>query len=260
MDKTYATAREAVIDISPGSSVAVGGFGLVGVPVMLIRALRDLGTDGLEVISNNCGVDEWGLGELLSNGQIRRMIASYVGENKEFARQYLSGQIELEFSPQGTLAERLRSGGAGIPAFFTASGVGTLVAEGGLPWLYDADGQVLTESPKKETRVLTALGEATEYVLEEAIVADYALVRAARGDRHGNLVFEKTARAFNPVVAMSGRVTIAEVTQLVEPGEIGPDDIDLPGIYVHRIVELTPDAAADLPIEKHTTRPRPNLI
>jgi 3-oxoacid CoA-transferase, A subunit len=257
MDKTYASALDAVADILPGSSVAAGGFGLVGVPLMLIRALKTLGTPGLEVISNNCGVDDWGLGELLRNGQIRRMIASYVGENKDFAEQYMSGRIELEFSPQGTLAERLRAGGAGIPAFYTASGVGTLIAEGGLPWRFDSLGNVVTVSPRKETRMLESLGERREYLLEHAIVPDFALVRATKGDRHGNLVFEKATRAFNPVVAMSARVTIAEVEQLVEPGEIAPDDVHLPGIYVHRILQLPREIASELPIEKLATRTVP---
>lgn len=259
MDKTFSSAMKAVEDIPSGSSIAVGGFGLVGVPIMLIRALKQLGTNELEVISNNAGVDDWGLGELLVTRQIRRMIASYVGENKEFARQYLEGELELEFSPQGTLAERLRSGGSGIPAFFTASGVGTWFAEGGMPWRYNPDGEVLVYSPAKETRRLDTLGEEREYVLENAIVADYAFVRAAKGDRHGNLVFEKATRAFNPVVAMSGRVTIAEVLELVEPGEIDPDSVHLPGIYVHRVVQATPEVATELPIEKLTTRPRATI-
>ncbi|WGW11908.1 CoA transferase subunit A [Saxibacter everestensis] len=255
MDKTYRTAGDAVADIPDGASIAVGGFGLVGVPIVLIRALHARGTGDLEVISNNCGVDGWGLGELLASGQIRRVIASYVGENKEFARQYLAGELELELTPQGTLAERLRAGGVGIPAFFTASGVGTMVADGGLPWRYDAEGQVVLESPPKETRVLDDLGEAKEYVLEKAIAADYGLVRAALGDRHGNLVFEESARNFNPMAAMSGRITIAEVDRLVEPGEIDPDAVHLPGIHVQRIVELSEAERSDLPVEKRTTRP-----
>jgi 3-oxoacid CoA-transferase subunit A len=185
------------------------------------------------------------------------VIASYVGENKDFARRYLNGELELELTPQGSLAERMRAGGAGIPAFFTASGVGTLVAEGGLPWRYGPDGDVLVKSPAKETRVIGSLGQEREYVLEEAIVTDYALVRAARGDRHGNLVFEKAARNFNPVAGMAGRITIAEVDELVEPGEIDPDHVHLAGIYVDRIIQLSRDEASDLPIEKVTTRPRP---
>ncbi len=256
MDKTYPSAAAAVADIGDGSSLAVGGFGLVGVPIVLIRALLAQATTNLRVVSNNCGVDGWGLGELLSEGRISRVTASYIGENKDFARRYLGGELEVELTPQGTLAERLRAGGTGIPAFFTASGVGTMVADGGLPWRYGPNGEVMLESPAKETRLFSALGTEREYVLEEAIVTDYALVRAARGDRHGNLVFEKSARNFNPVAGMAGRITIAEVDELVEPGEIDPDQIHLPGIYVNRIIQLTPEQAADLPIEKVTTRPR----
>ncbi|MCX7522264.1 CoA transferase subunit A [Microbacterium sp. STN6] len=257
MDKTYRSAAEAVADIADGSSLAVGGFGLVGVPIVLIRALLAQGTSDLRVVSNNCGVDGWGLGELLSEGRISRVIASYIGENKDFARRYLGGELEVELTPQGSLAERLRAGGAGIPAFFTASGVGTAVAEGGLPWRYGPDGEVAVKSPPKETRVFGSLGHEREYVLEEAIVTDFALVRAARGDRYGNLVFEKATRNFNPVAAMAGRITIAEVDELVEPGEIDPDDVHLPGIYVHRVIQLTNEQKRDLPIEKVTERPRP---
>ncbi|MHC5794773.1 CoA transferase subunit A [Lacisediminihabitans sp. FW035] len=256
MDKTYASAAEAVADIPSGAMIAVGGFGLVGVPIVLIRALLAQGTDHLEVISNNCGVDGWGLGEILSAGRIDRVIASYIGENKEFARQYLGGELEVELTPQGTLAERLRAGGVGIPGFFTATGVGTMVSEGGLPWRYAADGTVAVQSPAKETRVLGSLGEQREYVFEEAIRADFALVRAAKGDRHGNLVFEKSTRNFNPLAAMSGRITIAEVDEIVEPGELDPDQVHLPGIYVDRIVQLTPEQATELPIEKTTVRQR----
>ena len=219
MDKTYPSAAAAVADIPDGASLAVGGFGLVGVPIVLIRALLELGSTDLHVASNNCGVDGWGLGELLREGRISRVIASYIGENKDFARRYLGGELEVELTPQGTLAERLRAGGSGIPAFYTASGVGTMVAEGGLPWRYGPDGEVTVSSPPKETRTFASRrGGEKEYVLEEAIVTDYALVRAARGDRHGNLVFEKSARNFNPVAAMAGRLTIAEVDELVEPG------------------------------------------
>ena len=258
MDKTYSSAAAAVADIPDGASLAVGGFGLVGVPIVLIRALLARGTTDLRVASNNCGVDGWGLGELLREGRISRVIASYIGENKDFARRYLGGEIEVELTPQGTLAERLRAGGSGIPAFFTASGVGTMVAEGGLPWRYGPDGSVVVSSPSKETRSFSSLrGGDKDYVLEEAIVTDYALVRAAKGDRHGNLVFEKSARNFNPVAAMAGRITIAEVDELVEPGELDPDAIHLAGIYVHRIVALSGSEAADLPIEKTTSRQRP---
>jgi 3-oxoacid CoA-transferase subunit A len=256
MDKTCASAAEAVADIPSGAMIAVGGFGLVGVPVILIRALLAQGTDHLEVISNNCGVDGWGLGEILSAGRIDRVIASYIGENKEFARQYLGGELEVELTPQGTLAERLRAGGVGIPGFFTATGVGTMVSEGGLPWRYATDGTVAVQSPAKETRILGSLGEQREYVFEQAIRADFALVRAAKGDRHGNLVFEKSARNFNPLAAMSGRITVAEVNEIVEPGELDPDQVHLPGIYVDRIVQLTPEQATELPIEKTTVRQR----
>ena len=256
MDKSYRSAHDAVADIYDGSSLAVGGFGVVGVPIVLIRALLARGTRDLHVVSNNCGVDGWGLGELLHEERISRVTASYIGQNKDFARRYLGGDLEVELTPQGTLAERMRAGGAGIPAFYTASGVGTMVADGGLPWRYRADGSVLVESPPKPTKVFGSLGAEKEYVLEEAIVTDFALVRAARGDRHGNLVFEKSARNFNPVAAMAGRITIAEVDDLVEPGEIDPDDVHLAGIYVDRIVQLSAADAADLPIEMVTTRRR----
>jgi 3-oxoacid CoA-transferase subunit A len=258
MDKTYPSAVAAVADITSGASLAVGGFGLVGVPIVLIRAILAGPASELNVVSNNCGVDGWGLGELLSAGRIARVTASYIGENRDFARRYLGGELEVELTPQGTLAERMRAGGAGIPAFFTASGVGTMVADGGLPWRYGPDGEIAVKSPPKETRVFSSLGRTREYVLEEAIVTDFALVRAARGDRHGNLVFEKSARNFNPVAALAGRITIAEVDELVEPGELDPDQIHLPGIYINRIVELSAEEAADLPIEKVTTRQRPS--
>ncbi|MCU1551731.1 MAG: succinyl-CoA--3-ketoacid-CoA transferase [Glaciihabitans sp.] len=258
MDKTYESAADAVADIADGASLAVGGFGLVGVPIVLIRALLAQGTTDLRVVSNNCGVDGWGLGELLAAGRISRVIASYIGENQDFARRYLGGELEVELTPQGSLAERMRAGGSGIPAFYTPSGVGTMVSEGGLPWRYAADGSVLIQSPKKETRMFGSLGEEQEYVLEEAIVTDFSIVRAKVGDTQGNLVFEKSARNFNPPAAMAGRITIAEVDRLVPAGTIDPDDVHLPGIYVHRIVELSAKDAADLPIEKTTTRPRPS--
>jgi 3-oxoacid CoA-transferase subunit A len=256
VDKTYASAAEAVADIPSGATIAVGGFGLVGVPIELVRAILAQGTDHLQVVSNNCGVDGWGLGLLLAAGRIDRIIASYVGVNKEFARQYLAGEVEVELTPQGTLAERLRAGGVGIPGFFTATGVGTMVSEGGLPWRYAPDGTVAVMSPPKETRMLDSLGHPQEFVFEEAIRADYSLVRAAKGDRHGNLVFEKSARNFNPLAAMSGRISIAEVDRIVEPGELDPDEVHLPGIYIDRIVELTTEQANDLPIEKTTERHR----
>ena len=252
MDKVVASATEAVADIADGSTLAVGGFGLCGIPSVLIEALLEAGKTDLEAVSNNCGVDDWGLGRLLAEKRLRRMISSYVGENKEFARQYLSGELEVELTPQGTLAERMRAGGSGIAAFFTATGGGTQVAEGGLPWKYDADGNVILSSPAKETRDFGG----REYVLEEAIIADFGLVRAWKGDRHGNLVYRDSARNFNPLAAMSGRVTIAEVEHLVEPGELNPNDVHTPGVFVQRVVALTPEQAEEKRIEKRTTRPR----
>ncbi|ELS50222.1 CoA transferase subunit A [Streptomyces viridochromogenes] len=248
MDKVCASAVEAVADIPGGASLAVGGFGLSGIPAVLIQALYEQGATGLNVVSNNCGVDGSGLGVLLAAGRIARVTGSYVGENKEFARQYLSGELEVELVPQGTLAERLRAGGAGIPAFYTPAGVGTQVANGGLPWRYAADGTVALASPPKETRDFTG----RTHVLEHGITTDFALVRAWRGDRHGNLVFRKAAANFNPLAAMAGRITIAEVEQLVEPGELSPDEVHLPGVFVQRVLELTGEQAADKRIEKRT--------
>jgi 3-oxoacid CoA-transferase subunit A len=250
VNKVRPSTAEAVADIPDGASLAVGGFGLSGVPDVLIRALHDQGAAGLEVVSNNCGVDGRGLGVLLAAGRIARVTGSYVGENKEFARQYLSGELEVELTPQGTLAERLRAGGAGIPAFYTPAGVGTQVARGGLPWRYAADGSVAVASPPKETRDFAG----RPHVLEHGITTDYALVRAWRGDRHGNLVFRRAAANFNPLAAMAGRITIAEVEELVEPGGLRPDEVHLPGIYVQRVVELSPAEAADKRIEKRTVR------
>jgi 3-oxoacid CoA-transferase subunit A len=259
LDKLIASASDAVAMIADGSSVAVGGFGLCGIPSVLIEALLAHGATDLEVVSNNCGVDDWGLGLLLREHRIRRVVASYVGENKEFARQYLSGELEVELTPQGTLAERLRAGGAGVPGFYTATGVGTQVAEGGLPWRYRADGSVAVASPPRETRTFDIDGQQREFVLERAIVADYALVRAWKGDRHGNLVFHSSARNFNPLAAMAGRVTIAEVEHLFDPGDLVPDEIHLPGVYVHRVVALSPGKAAEKRIEKRTVRPERSL-
>jgi 3-oxoacid CoA-transferase subunit A len=256
MDKVVSSAAEAVADIPSGATLAVGGFGLCGIPSALISAVLDAGTDELEVVSNNAGVDGWGLGLLLGAGRLRRVVASYVGENKEFARQYLSGELEVELTPQGTLAERMRAGGSGIPAFFTATGVGTQVAEGGLPWRYDAEGTVVTSSPPKQTQVFETAEGPKEFVLEHAIVADFGLVRAWKGDRHGNLVFRDSARNFNPLAAMCGRVTIAEVEHLVDPGEIDPNTVHTPGVFVQRVVELTPEQVADKRIEKRTVRAR----
>jgi len=254
MDKTVASADEAIADIPDGASLAVGGFGLVGVPITLIRALLTRGTSNLSVVSNNCGVDGWGLGLLVDARRIRRVTASYIGENKEFARQYLAGELEVELTPQGTLAERMRAGGAGIPGFYTATGVGTVVADGGMPIKYAADGSVELASEPKEVREFDIFGATKSYVLEPSIVTDFALVRAAVGDRVGNLRFEESTRNFNPPAAMAGRITIAEVDRLVEVGELAPDDIHLPGIFVDRIVRLTPEQAAELPVEKVTTR------
>lgn len=215
MSKVYPSAQAALADIvADHQTIAVGGFGLCGIPESLIAALRDSGVTGLTCISNNAGVDDFGLGLLLQTRQIKKMIASYVGENKEFERQFLSGELEVELTPQGTLAEKLRAGGAGIPAFFTKTGVSTQVAEG------------------KEVREFD--GEA--YVMERSLTADVALVKAYKADKAGNLVFRKTARNFNPDVATAGKITVVEVEELVETGEIDPDSIHLPGIYVHRIV------------------------
>lgn len=254
MDKVFDSASAAVADIPDGARLTVGGFGLCGIPSVLIEALLEAGSRDLEVVSNNAGVDDWGLGRLLGAGRLRRVVASYVGENKEFARQYLEGELEVELTPQGTLAERMRAGGSGIAAFYTRTGIGTQVADGGLPWKYDATGGVSVTSPAKPTRMFATDDGMQEFVLEEAILSDFGLVRAWRGDRHGNLVFSKSARNFNPLAAMAGRITIAEVEQLVEPGDLDPDQIHLPGAYVHRVVPLTTNEAADKRIEKRTVR------
>jgi 3-oxoacid CoA-transferase subunit A len=230
MNKIYPDAAAALAGVvQNGQTIAVGGFGLCGIPEALIGALRDSGVSGLTAISNNAGVDGFGLGQLLETRQIKKMIASYVGENKEFARQYLAGELELEFTPQGTLAEKLRAGGAGIPAFFTRTGVGTIVAEG------------------KEIREF----DGEQYVMERSLVADVALVKAWKADKAGNLVFRKTARNFNPNAAMAGKVCIVEVEELVETGSIDPDQVHLPSIYVHRIVV---NATPEKRIEQRTVR------
>ncbi|WP_413043561.1 CoA transferase subunit A [Pseudomonas sp. YJ42] len=230
MNKLYPNAQQALDGlIEDGMTLAVGGFGLCGIPEALIEALRDTGKKDLTVISNNAGVDGFGLGVLLETRQVRKMISSYVGENKEFERQYLAGELELEFTPQGTLAEKLRAGGSGIPAFFTRTGYGTLIAEG------------------KETRQFN--GE--WYVMEESLTADITLVKAHKADKAGNLVFNKTARNFNPLAAMAGRVCVVEVDVLVETGEIDPDQVHLPGIYVQRIIH---NPNAEKRIEKRTVR------
>jgi 3-oxoacid CoA-transferase subunit A len=234
IDKVVGTAAEAVADVTDGASLAVGGFGLCGIPEALIDAVLALGVTDLETVSNNCGVDGVGLGVLLEHKRIRRTVSSYVGENKEFARQFLSGELEVELTPQGTLAERLRAGGAGIPAFYTPTGVGTQVADGGLPWRYDGAGGVAVASPPKETREF----DGRTYVLERAIRTDFALVHAWKGDRHGNLVYREAAANFNPDCAAAGRITIAEVEHLVEPGEIDPAQVHTPGVHVHRVVHV----------------------
>lgn len=230
MDKVYASAEEALKGVvADGQTIAVGGFGLCGIPEALIAALRDSNVQNLTCVSNNAGVDGFGLGQLLNTRQVKKMIASYVGENKEFERQYLAGELELEFTPQGTLAEKLRAGGAGIPAFFTRTGVGTIVADG------------------KELREFNG----QEYVMELAIVPDVSLVKAWKADRSGNLVFRKTARNFNPNVAMAGKITIVEVEEIVETGAFDPDQVHLPGIYVQRIVL---NAQPEKRIEQRTVR------
>jgi 3-oxoacid CoA-transferase subunit A len=231
-NKVYADADAALAGLlRDGMLIAAGGFGLCGIPEALIETIRAAGIKNLTVVSNNAGIDGAGLGILLESKQIKKMVASYVGENKLFAQQYLAGELELEFNPQGTLAERLRAGGAGIPAFFTKTGVGTIIADG------------------KEVREFG--GE--RYVMERGIVADLAIVHAWKGDREGNLVYRKTARNFNPVMATAGKVTVAEVEHLVEPGEIDPDHIMTPGVFVHRIVHLRNPAKR---IEQRTVRKR----
>ena len=230
MKKVYPDAASALAGVvQDGQTIAVGGFGLCGIPEALIAALRDSGVTNLTAISNNAGVDGFGLGQLLSTRQIKKMIASYVGENKEFERQYLAGELELEFTPQGTLAEKLRAGGSGIPAFFTKTGVGTIVADG------------------KDIREF----DGEQYVMERSLVADVSLVKAWKADRAGNLVYRKTARNFNPNVAMAGKITIVEVEELVEIGEIDPDDVHTPSIFVHRIVV---NATPEKRIEQRTVR------
>jgi 3-oxoacid CoA-transferase subunit A len=233
LNKVFASAADAVRDIPDGSTLLVGGFGLVGIPENLIIALRDQGTKDLTCVSNNCGVDDWGLGLLLQTRQIRKMISSYVGENKTFERQFLSGELEVELVPQGTLAERVRAGGAGIGGFYTPAGVGTVVAEG------------------KETRVI----DGREYVLEMPIRGDYALIKGWKADTLGNVIYRKTAQNFNPMMAAAGKITIVEVEELVEPGELDPHEIHTPSIYVQRIVV---GPSYEKRIERRTTRPRPS--
>ncbi|SFU82935.1 CoA transferase subunit A [Alicyclobacillus macrosporangiidus] len=232
MNKVFASAADAVRDIPDGATILVGGFGLSGIPENLILALRDQGTKDLTCVSNNCGVDDWGLGLLLQTRQIKKMVASYVGENKTFERQFLTGELEVELVPQGTLAERIRAGGAGIGGFYTPTGVGTAVAEG------------------KEVRVF----DGREYVLERPIRGDFALIKGWKADRLGNVIYRKAARNFNPIMAAAGKITIVEVEELVEPGELDPDAIHTPSIYVQRIVV---GPSYQKRIERRTVRPRP---
>lgn len=234
LKKQFGNGYEAVQNIKDGSTIMVGGFGLVGIPEQMILGLVESGVKDLTVISNNCGVDEWGLGLLLKKKQIKKMIGSYVGENKEFERQVLSGELEVELIPQGTLAERIRAGGAGIPAFYTPAGVGTEIAKG------------------KETRVFNG----KEYVLEQALHADYSLVRAIKADEMGNLLYNKTARNFNPMIAAAGRVTLAEVESIIPTGELDPDQIHTPGIYVQALLE----AEQEKRIERRTVRERQEMM
>ncbi len=234
MNKIYPSAAAALADVvKDGQTIAVGGFGLCGIPEALIAALRDSGVKNLTCVSNNAGVDGFGLGLLLATKQIRKMISSYVGENKEFERQYLAGELELEFAPQGTLAERMRAGGAGIPAFYTATGYGTVIAQG------------------KDVREFDGPWAGRHYVMERGIRADVSLVKAWKADKQGNLVYRKTARNFNPVVAMCGKVTVAEVEQIVDNGAIDPDQVHTPGIFVQRIVL---NAHPEKRIEQRTVR------
>jgi len=233
-NKIYKSADEAVADIPQGAKLLVGGFGLCGIPENLIEAVRKKGVDKLTIVSNNAGVDDFGLGVLLKNNQVKRMISSYVGENATFESQYLNGQLEVELTPQGNLAERIRAGGAGIPAFYTSTGVGTvLVEEGGFPIKYGPNGSVEIKSEPRETKEFNG----RKYCLEESITGDYSLIKAWKADTRGNLIFRNTARNFNPPMATAGNITIAEVEEIVEPGQIKPDEIHVPGIYVQRLIK-----------------------
>ena len=233
MNKVYQNAAQACADISSGASILLGGFGLSGIPENCLRAIRKMGIKDLILITNNAGIDDWGTGVLLQDKQVKKVIASYIGENREIEHQFLGGELEVELVPQGTLAEAIRAGGAGIPAFYTAAGVGTGVSEGGLPMMHDKNGNVIKTSAPKDMRVF----DGKLYVMERAITADFALVKAWKGDKAGNLVYRRTARNFNPMMASAGRITIAEVEQLVEVGEIDPDDVHTPGAYVQRIFQ-----------------------
>jgi 3-oxoacid CoA-transferase subunit A len=255
MKKLFPSADAAVADIPDGATLMVGGFGLCGNPENLIAALHKKGTRGLTIISNNCGTTDKGLGVLLANGQVKKMVSSYVGENKEFERRYLTGELDVELNPQGTLAERIRAGGAGVPAFYTATGVGTAVSEGGLPIRYTKDGAVAVASPKKETRTLTdpRTGKDRVYVQETGLFADFCLVRAYKADALGNLVFRKTARNFSPMMCTAARVTIVEAEHIVPAGALDGDVIHVPSVYAKRIVQVTSKAGW---IEQRTVRPR----
>lgn len=231
MKKVVATINDAITGITDGAVIMSGGFGLCGNPEHLIQGIFDKGIKDLTIISNNCGTTDFGLGLLLKHGRIRKMISSYVGENKIFEAQYLNGDLEVELVPQGSLAEKIRAGGAGIPAFFTPTGVHTMVADGGLPMKYDKSGNVIKTSPVKETRSFNG----KDYVLEHALVADFAIVKAQRADPFGNLVFNMTARNFNPIMAMAAKTTIVEVEELVGLGDINPDHVHLSGAYVKHI-------------------------
>jgi len=250
VQKVFPSAAAAVSDLRSGSSIAVGGFGMAGSPLTLIEALRDQGAEQLEIISNNCGTDGGGLGLLLESHRVRRIVASYVGENREFARQFLSGEVEVELTPQGTLAERLRAGGAGIGAFYTPTGVGTLVAQGGLPWRYSPDGSIAKASPAKELRPI----EGRFQVLEYALRADFALVHAQVADTAGNARFHASARNFNPLAAMAAEITVLEAEEVVPAGELDPDSIHLAGIHVDRVVALTAQQSSNKIVERLTLR------
>jgi 3-oxoacid CoA-transferase/3-oxoacid CoA-transferase subunit A len=247
--KLFASAAAAINDIPEGATLLAGGFGLCGIPETLIAALVAQGTQGLTIVSNNAGVDDFGLGLLLQTRQIAKMVSTYVGENETFERQFLSGELEVELVPQGTFAERLRAGGAGIPAFYTPTGFGTQIADGGLPMLHDADGQVVKTSEPKETRQF----DGKDFVLEQAITGDFALVKAWKGDESGNLIYRRTARNFNPMMATAARITIAEVEEVVPVGSIDPDLVHTPGIFVQRLVQC---AGIEKRIEQRTTRQR----
>jgi 3-oxoacid CoA-transferase subunit A len=248
MPQLHADASSAVRTIFDGASLAVGGFGLCGIPMSLIRALDEQGTRDLRIVSNNCGIDGWGLGLLLREHRISRLTCSYMGEHRELERQYLEGELEVELVPQGTLAERLRAGGVGIPAFYTPAGAGTLVASGGLPLRFAADGSIAEASSPKEVREFGG----RPHLLETAIRTDFALVRASTADTAGNLVFHLSARNFNPLCAMAGRVTIAEVERVVEAGTLDPDAVHTPGVFVDHLVVV--DAPEDKRIERRTVR------